>query len=120
MLLNWMPDRCLCMKESSGNLLKMVRAEYAQIITLSFNDNRKFSMNKNTCLNASKAAETDEHWLNSLTSVMKILIPFSAPVFKSDEPDYLLCQFVLTHNRVHFVKLSKKMDHHIIVILNLY
>ena len=39
----------------------MARAECAWIITLSSNDNRKFLMNKNTCLNALKAAEIDEY-----------------------------------------------------------
>ena len=39
----------------------MVKAECAQIITPSFNCNRKFLMNKNTYLNALKAAEIDEH-----------------------------------------------------------
>ena len=98
----------------------MVRAECVQIITLSFNSNRKFSMNKNICLNTSETAETNEYQLNSLTSIMRISISFSASVFKSDEPDYLLCQFVSTHNEVHFIKLLKKMNHHTITILNFY
>ena len=89
-LFNWMSDRHLCTEEPSENLLKKARAECVWIIIFSFNSNRKFLMNKNTYLNMSEAVEIDEHQLNSFTSVMKILIPFSASVFKSDEFDYLL------------------------------
>ena len=115
-----MPDRCLCVKEPSENFLKMTRAECAWIITLSFNSNRKFLMNENTCLNVLKAAEIDEHQLNSLTSVMRILISSSAFVSKNDESDCLLCWFVPTHYRVHFIRLSKKVNNHTITALNLY
>ena len=79
------------MKKSSENLLKMVRVECAQIIIFSFNDNRKFLINKNACLNISEAAEIGEHQLNLFTSAMRISTPFSALVSKGDEPDCLLC-----------------------------
>ena len=113
-------NKCLCAEEPFENLLKIVRAECAQIITFSFNNNRKFLMNKNIYLNALKAAETDEYQLNSFTNMMKISTLFSASVFKNDESDCLLHQFVSTHNRVHSVKLSRKMNHHTITALNLY
>ena len=115
-----MPDRCLCMKEPSENLLKMTKAECAWIIILSFNSNRKFLMNKNMCLNALKTAEIDKYQLNSFINVMKISISLSASVFKSDEPDYLLHQFVSIYNKVHSVKLLKKINDHIIAVLNFY
>ena len=115
-----MPDRHLCVRKPSKDLLKMARTECAQIITLSFNCNRKFSVDKNTCLNALKAAEIDEHQLNSLTSIMRIPIPSSAFVFKGDKPDCLLCWFVFTHNRVYSIRLSKKVNHHTITALNFY
>ena len=51
---------------------------------------------------------------------MRISTSFSAFVFKNDESDYLLYQFVPTHYRVHSVKLSKKMNNYIITALNLY
>ena len=79
------------MGEPSENLSKTVKAECAWIITLSSNSNRKFSMNKNVCLNVLKAAETDEYQLNSFTSMMRTSTSFSAFVFKSDESDCLLC-----------------------------
>ena len=86
-----MSGRCLCIGEPFKNLLKAAKAQCAQIITFSFNDNRKFSMNKNICLNALKTAEIDEHQLNSFTSIMKTSIPLSAFVFKGDELDCLFC-----------------------------
>ena len=91
MLFSRMPGRYLCVRESPENLLKTAKAECAQIITPSSNCNRKFSMNKNVCLNVSEAAEIDEHQLNSFISVMKIPTSSSAFVFKGDEPDCLLC-----------------------------
>ena len=48
-------------------------------------------MNKNVCLDVLEAAEIGKCWLNSLTSVMKISTPLSAPVSEGDEPDCLLC-----------------------------
>ena len=90
MLFSWMLDRHLCVREPSEDLSKTAKAKCAWIITPSFNCNRKFLMNKNTCLNMSEAAEIDEHWLNSLTNVMRIPTPFLAPVFKGDESDCLL------------------------------
>ena len=115
-----MSDRYLCIEKSFKNLLKMIKTECAQIITLSFNNNKKFSMNKNMCLNTLKAVKTDKYQLNLLTNVMRIPIPFSASVFKSDESDCLLCQFVPTHNKVHFIKLSRKINYHTIIALNSY
>ena len=120
MLFDWMFDKCLCVREPFENFLKTVRAECVWIITLSSNDNRKFLMNENVCLNALKAAEIGEHWLNSLTSIMRTSTPPSAPVSEGDEPDCLLHQFVPTHYRVHFVKLSKKVNDHTITVLNFY
>ena len=119
-LFDRMSDRYLCAEKPSENLLKTTRTECAQIITLSSNCNRKFSVNKNTYLNMSEAAKIGEHQLNSLTNVMKTSTPSSASVFKSDKPDYLLHQFVFTHNRVYSIRLSKKMNHHTITALNLY
>ena len=119
-LFSQMPGRHLCVGEPSGNLPKTVRAECVWIITPSFNGNRKFSMDKNTCLDMPEAAEIGEHWLNSLTSVMRIPTPLSAPVSKGDELDCLLCQFVPTHNGVHSIRLSRKVDNHIITALNPY
>ena len=49
------------MKKFSKNFLKTVKAECAQIITFNFNNNRKFLINKNTCLNTLKATEINEH-----------------------------------------------------------
>ena len=112
-----MSDRCLCVKESSE---KTAKAECAQIITLSSNSNRKFLINKNMCLDMLKAVEIDEHQLNSFTSTMRISTSFSTFVFKGDEPDCLLHQFVPTYNRMHFIKLLRKMNDHIIAVLNPY
>ena len=61
MLFSQMPGRYLCVGEPPGNLSKTVRAECVQIITPSSNSNRKFSMNKNACLDIPEAAEIDEH-----------------------------------------------------------
>ena len=77
-------------------------------------------MNKNACLNTSEAAEIDECQLNSFISIMRISTPFLAPVFKNDKSDCLLCQFVPTHNKVYFIRLSKKVNHHTITTLNPY
>ena len=90
MLFSQISDRCLYIEESSENLLKAAKTECAQIIIFSSNSNRKFLMNKNTCLNILKATEIDEHQLNSFINTIKILIPFSTSVFKGDEPDCLL------------------------------
>ena len=51
---------------------------------------------------------------------MRTSTPLSAPVSKGDEPDCLLHQFVPTHNRVHSVRLSKKVNNHTITALNPY
>ena len=51
---------------------------------------------------------------------MRILILFSVFVFKSNKPDCLLHQFVPTHNKVHFIKLSRKVNHYTITALNFY
>ena len=115
-----MPDRYLCTEEPFENFLKMIRAECVWIITFNSNDNRKFLMNKNICLNVLKVAEINKHQLNSFTNTMKTLNFFSISVFKDNELDCLLHQFVFTHNEVHFIKLSKKMNHYIIMTLNLY
>ena len=120
MLFNQILGRCLCIEEPSENLSKTARAECVQIITLSSNDNRKFSMNENVCLNTSEAAEINEHQLNSLTSVIRTSISSSASVSKGNELDCLLYQFVLTHYRVYSIRLSRKVDNHIITALNLY
>ena len=120
MLFNWIFDRYLCAGESSENLLKIARAEYAWIITFSFNCNKKFSMNKNMCLNMLKAVEIDEYQLNLLINVIKILISFLISVFKNDKSNCLLCWFVPIHNEMHSIRLSKKMNHHIITVLNFY
>ena len=113
-------DKCLCVKDSSENLLKTAKAECAQIITPSFNSNIKFLMNKNMCLNAPEVVEIGECWLNLFTNVMRTLTPFSAPVFKGNKLDCLLHQFVPTHNKMHSIKLSRKVNNHIIAMLNLY
>ena len=110
----------LCAEEPSENLLKMIKVKCVWIITFSFKDNKKFSINKNMCLNTLKVAEIDEHQLNSFTSMMRILIPLSASVFKGNKFDCLLCWFVPTHNKVHSVRFSKKMNYYIITALNLY
>ena len=60
-LFSRMPSRCLCTEKSSKNLLKTAKTECAWIITLNFNCNRKFLINKNMYLNMLKAAEIDEH-----------------------------------------------------------
>ena len=119
-LFGWMFGRCLCIKKPSGNLLKTARAECVWIITPSSNNNRKFLMNKNIYLNVLKAAEIDECQLNSFTSIMRTPTPLSAPVSKGDEPDCLLCWFVPTHNEVHFIRLSRKVNNHTITVLNPY
>ena len=85
-----MSDKYLCIKKSSENFLKTVKIECVWIITLSFNDNRKFLMNKNVCLNVLEAVEIDECQLNLFISVIKISISFSAFVSKGNEPDCLL------------------------------
>ena len=77
-------------------------------------------MNENMCLDTSEAAEIDEYWLNSFTNMIKTSTPSSASVFKSNEPDCLLHQFVPTHYEVHSIKLSKKINNHIITVLNPY
>ena len=115
-----MSGRCLCMRESSKNLLKTVKAKCVWIITSSSNGNRKFLMNENAYLNVSEAAEIDKCWLNLLTNVMKTLTPSSVLVFKGDEFNCLLCWFVFTHYRVHSIRLLKKVDNYIITMLNLY
>ena len=51
---------------------------------------------------------------------MRTSTPLSTPVSKGDEPDCLLCWFVPTHNRVHSVRLLKKMNDHTITVLNPY
>ena len=91
MLFSQIPDRHLCVRKSFENLLKTAKVKWAQIITPSSNNNRKFSINKNVYLNTLKAAEIDEYQLNSLTSAMRTLISFSAFVSKGDKPDCLLC-----------------------------
>ena len=98
-----MPGRYLCTEESFENFSKTAKAECAQIIIFSFNSNRKFLMNE-----------------NSFTNVMRISTPLSASVFKGDESDCLLHWFVSTHYRVHSVRLLRKMDNHIITVLNFY
>ena len=108
------------MREPSENLLKTAKAECAQLITFSFNSNRKFSINKNTCLNVLKIAEIDECQLNSFTSTIKISTSFLTSVSENDESDCLFHWFVSNHNRVHFIKLSKKVNNHTITVLNLY
>ena len=120
MLFSQISDKCLYVKKSSENLLKMIRAKCVWIITFSFNDNRKFSMNKNVCLNVPEAAKIDECWLNSLTNTIKISTPLSASVSEGDEPNCLLYWFVPTHNEVHSIRLLRKVNDHIITMLNFY
>ena len=115
-----MSDRYLCVKKSSENFLKMIKAECAQIITLSFNSNRKFSINKNVYLNMLKAVEIDEYQLNSLINAMRISISLSAFISEGNEFNCLFHQFVPIYNRVHFIKLLRKMNNYIITVLNFY
>ena len=113
-------DKYLYTKELFEILLKMIKVECVWIITLSFNGNRKFSINKNVCLNASETVKIDECWLNLFTNMMRILILFSAFISKGDEPDCLLCWFMSTHNKMYFIKLLRKINNHIITALNFY